>query len=864
MKGGHIMYNFWKKIFDPGQLSICALALSLGSSALFAAKGSLAPPGVTGSQDNGAPGFMYRSPVYRTTNVPDDKPVPSNDWWTGILVRNDLVTMAAYPLVYALCKAEGNGLSIAYKDQGFVAQPAGGAVLGYSKRNWKISSPVEYDLVVYNSLADGTVVTKLDGFGDWHIKLLSVDNAGHEMSSTLAAGSPISYHSFKNGQPKIHISDFDGNGIQFFTKDGSPVPLAIHSSYQGDHVLVRFLDRRFKKPRWYGLFAAEGTTWKRMDANKITLEGAASNYVNVVLLPDQTAGMVNTDLAAQVYAHAYTKIAGTESRFRYDEASASVITDFTFTAERMRSGPEFEDSVLTTLFPHQYKHLASSSGLLPNAAVRTMRGSLRYFAGNSFQTVLKNSGILPFFTEPKGSQGYDRNRLLDYIRDEQYVVDPGVYGPDTYGGSKGLLRAAEYLVMTDQLGNPKIKAYDPNQPEFPAKDAIVATLYNQFADWFTYSPGQEKIFWHDNKPYPFMTYNPPSATEFGRLVGWRAGFGSQALNDQHFHYGYMLHAAAILALHHPTFVQDYSWAVDKVIRNIASPDRKDPEFPHLRYFNSYAGRSFASGWYWDDNYQGNDQESTSEAMNAWASIYLWGLVTGQKNWRDLGLYLYWTEKTAVDEYWLDVNDENLSPDYPYTHAVILRDTAYEFDSHWGSRQIEELYGIQTLPVTAATLYFGLNQPYAQRFLNEMLSINKSTNGGFNLDPAAQTVASAWDGITLRLMALVNPGMALSEFKFGKTYFPYDYEHTAIQAHETWAATYYFIHKLNELGAPSKDFTADQPSYGVFKKADAYNLVAFNPSRTEAMTIRFKDADGRVIKTITDIPPLGTVTRRFAL
>jgi hypothetical protein len=31
-----------------------------------------------------------------------------------------------------------------------------------------------------------------------------------------------------------------------------------------------------------------------------------------------------------------------------------------------------------------------------------------------------------------------------------------------------------------------------------------------------------------------------------------------------------------------------------------------------------------------------------------------------------------------------------------------------------------------------------------------------------------------------------------------------------------------------------------------------------------MTIRFKDADGRVIQTITDIPPLGTVTRRFAL
>lgn len=855
------MKHFWKKSSRWRSLVLWGLAASVGASLGYAQKGSFAPPGVTGSQDNGAPGFMYRSPQYRTSNIPDHKPVPSNDWWTGILVRNDLVTMSAYPLIYSLCKAEGNGLSIAYKDAGFVAQPAGGAVLAYSKRNWKISSPVEYDLVVYNSLADGTVVTKLDGFGDWHINLSSVDNAGHAMSSTLAAGSPISYHSFANGQPRIHIADFDGNGIQFFTKDGAKVPLGVGESFSGDHLFIKFLDRRFKQPRWYGLFAAEGTVWKRDDANKITLQGAATHYLNVVLLPDQAAAMLHTEIASLVYAHAYTKIAGTRSEFRYDEASASLITDFSFTPQQLRSGPEFENQILTTLFPHQYKHMASGTGMIANASVRTMRGAMRYFTGNSFQTVLKNTGILPLFTEPTESQGYDRKRLLEYLRDEQYVVDPNVYGPDTYGGSKALLRAAEYLVMADQLGNPKIKAYDPNQPEFHAKDAIMETLYQQFEDWFTYSPGQEKTFWHDNKAYPFMTYNPPSATEFGRLIGWRAGFGTQALNDQHFHYGYMLHAAALLALYHPTFVKDFSWAIDKVLRNIASPDRNDPEFPHLRYFNSYAGRSFASGWYWDDNYQGNDQESTSEAMNAWASVYLWGLVTGQKTWRDLGLYLYWTEKSAIDEYWLDVADENLSPDYPYTHAVILRDTAYEFDTHWGSRQIEELYGIQTLPMTAATLYFGLNQPYANRYLNEMLSINRTTNGGHNMDPAHQTVASAWDGITLRLMALVNPALALSEFKFGKLYFPYDYDHTAIQAHETWAATYYFIHSMNALGAPSADYTADQPSYGVFKKGEQYSFVAFNPSRTDTMTIRFKDAAGRIVMTMEDIAPLQSATRR---
>jgi len=839
-------------------LLIMAFAACAMSPSVMGAKGSLAPAGVTGSQDNGAPGFMYRSPSYRTSNIPDDKPVPSNDWWTGVLVRNDLVTMAAYPLIYSLCKTEGNGLSISYKDRGFVSQPAGGAVLGHSKRNWKISSPVEYDLVIHNSLADGTVQTKLNDYGDWHINLVSLDNAGHGMSSTMAAGSPFSYHSFTNGQPRVYISDFDGNGIKFYSKDGEAIALGIGETYSGDHLIVQFRDRRFQKTRWYGFFSAPETVWKRDEANRVTLQGTTANYLNVALLPNQSASTLNIADASKVYAHAYTKITGTKSEYNYDETSAAIVTNFSFTTQQMRSGPAISNSVLTTLFPHQYKHLATQDGLLANASVPTMRGRMKYFAGNSFQTILKNSGILPMFNEPRQSQGYDRNKLLEYLRDEQYVVDPGVYGPDTYGGSKAMLRAAEYMIMADKLGDPKIKAYDPQQPEFHAKKAIMDTLYDQFEDWFTYSPGQEKIFWHDNQPYPFMTYNPPSATEFGRLIGWRAGFGTQALNDQHFHYGYMLHAASILALYHPTFVDDFSWAIDKVIRNVASPYRNDPEFPHLRYFNAYAGRSFASGWYWDDNYQGNDQESTSEAMNAWAGIYLWGLITGHDSYRDLGLYMYWTEKSAIDEYWLDVDDENLSPDYPYTHAVILRDTAYEFETHWGSRQIEELYGIHTLPVTAATLYFGLNQSYAKRFLNEMMTINKSINGGFNLDPKYQTVASAWDGITLRLMALVNPGLASSEFTFGKLYFPYDYEHTAIQAHETWAATYYFIHSMNELGAPSQDFTADQPSYGVFKKGDQYSFVAFNPSRTAPLTVNFKDTEGRVVQTIRDIAPLQTV------
>ena len=55
-----------------------------------------------------------------------------------------------------------------------------------------------------------------------------------------------------------------------------------------------------------------------------------------------------------------------------------------------------------------------------------------------------------------------------------------------------------------------------------------------------------------------------------------------------------------------------------LIRDIASPDRDDPLFPFLRTFDPYAGHSWASGTALFGS--GNNQESSSEAMNAWTGI----------------------------------------------------------------------------------------------------------------------------------------------------------------------------------------------------------------------------------------------------
>ena len=95
--------------------------------------------------------------------------------------------------------------------------------------------------------------------------------------------------------------------------------------------------------------------------------------------------------------------------------------------------------------------------------------------------------------------------------------------------------------------------------------------------------------------------------------------------------------------------------VNLLVRDAASYDRNDNLFPFLRNFSPYAGHAWANGFATFP--AGNDQESTSESMQFNSSLIHWGTITDNDSIRDLGIYLYTTEKTAVDEYWFDVNDQ---------------------------------------------------------------------------------------------------------------------------------------------------------------------------------------------------------------
>jgi endoglucanase Acf2 len=179
-------------------------------------------------------------------------------------------------------------------------------------------------------------------------------------------------------------------------------------------------------------------------------------------------------------------------------------------------------------------------------------------------------------------------------------------------------------------------------------------------------------------------------------------FGNEKLNDHHFHYGYYIRAAAVLALADPGFLVQVRTQAASLVRDIANPDRSSGLFPYLRTFDVYEGHSWADGF--AKFTDGNDEESSSEAINAWYGVYLWSRVTHDSQLESTALYLYATEVESTKEYWFGTAGL-LTPPYGHRLASLVWGGKVDFGT-WFSANPNAIYGIQLLPITPGSEYLG--------------------------------------------------------------------------------------------------------------------------------------------------------------
>ena len=128
-----------------------------------------------------------------------------------------------------------------------------------------------------------------------------------------------------------------------------------------------------------------------------------------------------------------------------------------------------------------------------------------------------------------------------------------------------------------------------------------------------------------------------------------ADFGNGMYNDHHFHYGYHIYTAAVLAKADPAWGAQWEDAVLHMISDVAEPSRESEWYTFTRTKDWYDGHAWASGIFMFGD--GKNQESTSESVNGWYAIYLWGLARGDTRVRDLGRLMTSLEIRAAWSYW---------------------------------------------------------------------------------------------------------------------------------------------------------------------------------------------------------------------
>ncbi|RNC85632.1 MAG: T9SS C-terminal target domain-containing protein [Balneola sp.] len=604
--------------------------------------------------------------------------------------------------------------------------------------------------------------------------LVGVDGLTASETLTQAYGDWTVTALWENESASMEATFGHGLPYTFFTIEGGNAQVISSTEpdiwHNEDEVIGLSVDGKH-----YGLFAPTGSAWTGSDTLSSSLNG--KDFFSVAVLPDTTSSTL------ELYRnHAYAFVTNSTVEWDYDENTNALSTTYTYETVLKDSSGSNSDETLSALYRHQWLNTSSS---LTAYTYESPRGSMKVHEGNTFTTEVMFSGILPSLPD---MGDYDRIQLLDYVQDITVEVLTNV---GTYESGKEMGRFAQLVHIADQLG------------AINERDYFLAEMKLRLEEWFTAGGEQEYIYHED----------------WNALTGTPTGFGADTqLNDQHFHAGYAVMAAATIAQYDSAWASQENWGamVNLLIRNASNWDRNDTEFPFLRNHDIYAGHSWAAGH--ADFTIGNNQESSSESMNYAAAVTLWGEMTGQDDLRDLGIFLYTTETEAIEQYWFDIDDEVFPDDYSKNALGIVWGSGGEYDTWFGSAP-EYIHGINFLPITASSVYLGRDADYVLENYNDIVT----ELGG---QPAL------WKDVLWSYLALSDPELAISYYLSDTDYEPFD--------GESKAHTLHWLYNLKEMGHFNTEVYADIATYSVFVNEDSdTTYTAYNAEASDRL-VTFTD------------------------
>jgi endo-1,3(4)-beta-glucanase len=631
-----------------------------------------------------------------------------------------------------------------------------------------VITPFEPALVAGGPISKIRVI----GYGAFHVVLRADLRDGGAMEITVVQGSPLLYLDFQDAAASLTAT----GAITRAGGSGALAQLTIAGQ------------------RW-DVQAEDGAGW-RQDGNRLTVDRRGSTGVVVARVPD---GVDHTEWTRALADAAGDPVIRSTSNMTYDGTTGTVTQ--TLGVERQSGEP-----ALWALLPHQQAGLAAGDDLQSlRGSYPDALGKLTVVRGTAVRVRVPMPGLIteaPAVALP----GVARSAVLADLR-RDLADKPPTAGGGSYFGMKELGRLATVAEVAKGIG------------ALPEQEAALRRLRTGLADWLTYGgPGDKRYLAYDRT--------------WGGLIAVPAEFGSGDYNDHHFHYGYLVRAAAVLAEADPGFLRDYGTAVGLLARDYSGTLSGEGAegFPPFRVFNAYLGHSAASGF--APFADGNNQESSSEAVAAWEAVTRWGIVAGDAQLTAYGMTHYALEAATARRYWLG-EDGTRPAGYSHTVAGIVWDAKIDYAT-WFDAKPESITGIQLLPLTFGSLYRGDAEQAAKR----AAELGRDIGGA----------PRVWADLFAADLAVSDPAAARRRLT----------ERMPREESTSRAMVRYWVEMLAAYGSPQPAVVADGP-YGLAFGSESHpKLLAVNPTKSRR-TVTFR-RDGTVVATMV-VDPGQSIVRR---
>ncbi len=742
--------------------------------------------------------------------------VPSNGWWTQLLVQNYGGGNGIYT----------NPLRSAFSNQGVeITNPGTGFVQywnpeGYNTMaNFSLALP---DMFLKTSSLNTDYQTYVIDYSDTTVTVAMRNNSSpdDQMVMTYAQGSPFVFAEVADSEKAYLTLASNGvAGYEFYDLNSN---LINGNSFTGDGFVIRLIQKHVGyvtfRPSNVGqpiysdrYFLVSLPAGSMVDLSSKNHPGGLINHLAFDLSSENyfSVAAINSLSEAEFYHDfAYNRSLRGTVDFNLDEEISVVNTYYDQTIQNLNSSDEF--SALQFLMPHHYQN---SNVLLTDKIFNTVRGELKLLQGNSFSTSLSFNGVVPAFALPDNSE-FSELELNEYlvdldartsIDDEENFLN--AEGP--YWNGKALYPLAQGLIMADQIGDETLKW------------SFIGKLRYLLEDWLTYSSTTDEKYLYYNEDWGTVYY---SNNDFNTAT---------ELSDHAFTHGYLIYAASILGMYDSSFVSEYGAIVEMLINDISYANRGEYDFGYLRTFDKWAGHTWAHGF--GTFAEGNNIESSSEAISSWVGVYLWSLNTGDEEMRDAAIYGFVHEVSSAKTYMFDYS-ETIFPDNYNQYALVagmIWGGKYDYATWFGANPTF-IYGIQWLPNGEYISNYALND-------EERAYLTKVYNKYLN---AKEGVIDTWYANMWSIQALIDSDLALQQFDKDKILnddYPSDL-----------AQTYYLLHAIKYYGDRTDEYTMvvnEEVSSSIYVNASG-DVIAniWNASENE-VTVIFVNPLGETIEII---------------